>query len=451
MSADRNLEPTARLKALAVMMKFGHDLFKVKDLPEAASFAVNSSQSLLNFTSAVFVELTGGKAQVLAQYSQVVLNPHAASAKLACALCEKLELKDGELKELPPESIPAGLGFSDSVFAALRLKPPASMEKSGTRYIWLTEYKQTIPPYAINSMNLLSSVIAEGFYFYLALRHSRWNTKKRFSPKLIFRLILLLLLLGTMLLKVPESTNAEFSLTAPEVISTYAWFDGPIQECLRQDSEAVKKGDIIAKYDTEQLQYRLDAAESALHEIDSELEVEDRTSFSDKARLGELKLLRAKLTSAQIAVDEAKWYLDHSVLKAPADGILVLADGRAEHLTGKAVRTGDPVFDIYTGQGMIAEIAVNERDASIFRKTPEVVLFLHSAPQTPIAAEILEIAQYPELTEQRTYCYIIRVKLPDDMEGKYRYGMRGIARLTGEKVFLGYYLFKNILLYLRGL
>ena len=30
-----------------------------------------------------------------------------------------------------------------------------------------------------------------------------------------------------------------------------------------------------------------------------------------------------------------------------------------------------------------------------------------------------------------------------------RYGMRGIAKLRGDRVSLGYYLFKNLVIYLR--
>ena len=152
----------------------------------------------------------------------------------------------------------------------------------------------------------------------------------------------------------------------------------------------------------------------------------------------------------QVAVLEAQWYLEHARIKAPADGILALADGRAEQLAGKAVRTGDKLFEVFGGSDMVAEIPVNERDASVLRREFRVTLFLHTAPEDAIPAEILEISHYPELTEQKTYCYKVRVRLPEDSAGL-RYGMRGIARLSGGKVFLGYRLFKSLVLYFRGL
>ena len=127
-----------------------------------------------------------------------------------------------------------------------------------------------------------------------------------------------------------------------------------------------------------------------------------------------------------------------------------MTDGRAELLAGKAVRTGDKLFEVFGGSGMVAEIPVNERDASILRRQFDATLFLHTAPETAIPVEILEVSHYPELTEQKTYCYRVRAKLPDSLTGL-RYGMRGIAKLSGGKVSLGYRLFKSVVLYFRGL
>lgn len=253
-----------------------------------------------------------------------------------------------------------------------------------------------------------------------------------------------------MFIRVPESTNAEFTLKAPEITSGYAWFEGPVARCYLQDGSLVKKGDLIAEYDTNQLNYRLTAAESQVNEIKAELELEGRTAFTERERLGTVKLLEPKLQSALVNVREAQWYLGKSRFLSPADGILVLKDGRAELLTGKVVHAGEKIFDIYGGEGMVAEIPLNERDSSILRQSPTATLFLHTAPERPIPVKILEISPYPELTEQRTYCYIVRAELPENMTDL-RYGMRGIAKISGEKVFLGYHLFKSVVLYFRGI
>ena len=72
--------------------------------------------------------------------------------------------------------------------------------------------------------------------------------------------MILAMLTGAMFVRVPENVTAEFTLKAPEITSAYAWFDGLIAKCLVQDGETVKRGDVVAEYDTEQLAYRLSGA-----------------------------------------------------------------------------------------------------------------------------------------------------------------------------------------------
>ena len=61
----------------------------------------------------------------------------------------------------------------------------------------------------------------------------------------------------------------------------------------------------------------------------------------------------------------------------------------------------------------------------------------------------LHIRQYPERTEQNVWCYKVLAELDSTMT--LRYGMRGVAKLNGRRIALGYMLFKNGVLYLRWL
>ena len=346
-------------------------------------------------------------------------------------------------------ALPEELAAHDAVYCCFQLRPPANLDHADVVFFWLLEYEKEIPAYVPNTFKLLAASASEALY-YQRFCKSRLREVKRHVKKRWVWGALLLLLTGAMFIRVPESATAEFTLKAPEITAAYAWFDGPIAACPVQDGEIVKKGDVIAEYDTDQLLYRLSSAQNALREIEAELALEQQNAFTDEERLGKVKLLEARRDTMQVAVREAQWYLEHARIMAPADGILALADGRAEQLAGKAVRTGDKLFEVFGGSGMVAEIPVNERDASVLRREFRATLFLHTAPEDAIPAEILEISHYPELTEQKTYCYKVRVRLPEDSAGL-RYGMRGVARLSGGNVSLGYRLFKSVVLYFRGL
>lgn len=453
MSNEQIQEMVNRLKGMALMIKFGHDLFHAKNFEEAAILAVNNSCSLLNFKGSSLIKMTDGHPVVIAQYGQPSVNPHSRLAVVEQELCKKLKFEQDTTLTLTAESgLPQELAANHTVYYAIEIKSPNDEKNHlGTSFIWLTSYEDKVPEYAVNTAKLLSSSMGEALFFHLLNQHSaNWKIRRHFSLKKVLFALIIFSFVGAMFLKVPESTNAEFILKASETTTVYAWFDGPIAACHKEEGEKVNKGEIIAEYDISQISYRLSSAQSSVKEIEAELELERRASFIEREKLGKLKLLEARLEVAKIAVEEAQWFLDHSKLIAPTSGTLVLFDGRAELLTGKAVRTGDKIFEIYSGEGMIAEIPVNERESSILQNQPQVTLFLYTAPEYPIPAKIFEIASYPELTEQHVYSYFVRAQLPHDSQ-QLRYGMRGIAKLKGDKIFLGYSLLKNGLLYLRGL
>ena len=198
------------------------------------------------------------------------------------------------------------------------------------------------------------------------------------------------------------------------------------------------------------MEYKLANARSTLQEIEAELALEQQNAFTDESKLGKAKLLQAKCDSMRIAVQEAQWYLEHADIVAPADGILTLATGRAEQLTGKAVRTGDKLFDVLSTKRAVAEIQIPEQESSILQQEFTIKLYLYTRPEESITARVIEIAPHSELTERQTYCYPVLAKLPENQAlPELRFGMRGTAKLSGKRVFAGYYLFKSLILYFR--
>ena len=361
--ADQLQEMAARLKAFGVMMRLGHDLFNAPDFATAAVMAVNNARPVVGFRSSTLLQIRGKKVDILSQYAQPVVNKHSRQAVLQRELLEitgQLE----EMVEITAENADKyGNGNAvrelcpDGVTMLLvPLKAPPFLKKPAIQLVWLLEFDGKIPPYAMTAAKLLASSYAEALYCQLidASRIRAFSRKKLINFKRIFWILILAATVYVMFLPIPEKVNAEFELKAPEISTVYAWFDGPIAECRRPDGklwksgDEVKKGDVIAKYDTSQLEFRLENANAAIKELKEELDQKERAPFDADRRdnRGEIKLLKARIESAEIAVKEARWYLDHADILAPCDGILQLTDQRAEALIGKAVRTGDRIFEL---------------------------------------------------------------------------------------------------------
>lgn len=432
-------EMQARLKAFALMLRFGHDLFGAKDFDAAATMAASNARGILNFTTSTLVEVDHGSVAILAQYGQPIVNAHSALAEAT---------KDAVLDWLKLENPEANNHVGKNFFVKLPL--PKNTDKVDFTFVWVLEYDGEIPRYVPDAAKLLAASVGEGLAYQRLCKDRGFKVGRHLSKRWLWWLIAIAAA-GGMMVPVRESVTAEFAIVAPQEKSLYAWFDGPIAVCHIQDGAYVQEGDIVAEYDTSAISYRLEAARSHLAEIDAELSLERQNAFQDPSRLGKVKLLEVQRESARISVEEASWYLLHSKLPAKADGILSLAAGRAENLTGNAVRTGERIFTVMGGEGYVAEIPVNERDASLLGDHLSVELFLHTAPDVCISAEVIEIPEFPSLTEQKTYAYNVRAKMAKEADSRCRYGMRGVAKVYGLPRAFGWGIIKNAVLWCRGL
>jgi len=440
-------DAAAKLRAFARILKLGHDLFNAADFADAAVRAVNDSKVVINYRSAALFEYDGKDFELLAQSGIPEKNPRS---KLVLDQIEMLKTLDVSLPlSVIDRGLPGEAEKERTVYLAANLPCPEVLDGTVVRFIWLLEFSGEVSGNVENLVKVVAGSVGEALYFHRFCGRGK-RLRKRGTGRKIFWLTVLLIFIASMFIRVPESATAEFTLRPQDSSVIYAPFDGTILHCLRQDGESVAKGDIIAKYDTAVLQYRLDQARSQLAELETEIALEERSAFFDPEKLGKVRLLAASRKIIEVTVAEAEWFIGHSTVTAPADGVLVLADGRAEKLAGKAVRSGERIAEIYGGSGVIAEIPVDEKQSSILQNDFSVSLYLHTAPENAIPVTVDKVAAYPEFTEQKTWCYTVRCALPDNSE-TLRYGMRGVAKLSGGKVFLGYRLIKSAILYFRGL
>jgi hypothetical protein len=433
---------SGKLKTFATILKYNHDLFEVESFTQAAFKAVNDSRILLNFQNSLLFELLPNRCtQLIAQFGQLEIYPHSAQVQIFKDIADKFVRQECESMEFPVGT--------EEICLCLKLNPPAGAKKRCS-LIWLIVYDKEVPPLAENTAKLLGKSISEALNLAkYAGTPGNWNDPLKSKKKVLWASIAVICT-TILFLPVRESTTAEFTLKSSGITAAYAWFDGPIAHCFKQDQELVKKGDVIAVFDTSQRRYQYEMALAALNEVKAELNLERQNAFLDETRLGKVKLLQKKCEMLSVPVEEAKWYLDHAKIIAPADGVLALTDKRAEQLAGKAVRTGDKLFEILSQESFVAEIPVNERNSSILQDNFIATLFLHTAPERALKTKILEVANYPQLTEQNTYCYLVRAELTEECSEGLRFGMRGIAKLSGKRVCLGYLLFKNLILYFRN-
>jgi Biotin-lipoyl like len=452
-----------KLNALSAILRLGHEAFEKASLTELAIHIVNNTRLALPFTRSSLVDMSYGQAIILAQTAQIEVNPHSEYNSSTKTFLKNIKYEKESVIEIDNDFIKKQNNITQKAFQELNadnstlylvpLRPPRAQADSPDLMLWLIEFSP--PPQAkpIPLLSLIGKHYAEALWSLHKIKNTFVSRafKRKMTPGRVTLIILVIFIISLFAIRVHQNVAAEFSIRPEHEIVTFAWYDGIIKGCPVEDGAKVKKGDIILRYDTRQLQYRLAAAKAELNQADAEYEKVSSEAFTQKQQLGNIKLLQIKQKRAKIAIDECKWLLSKSILRAQQNGILSLTSGNSEKLRGKAVKLGEKLFEIFSGTDLQAEIEVPEKDASIIEQKPQITLYLHARPEVPLTATVEFTSSQPILTARNTFCYMLNSKLNKNNDVTLRYGMRGTARLSGQRVTLAYYLFRNLVLWWRNL
>ncbi|MBI1396827.1 MAG: HlyD family efflux transporter periplasmic adaptor subunit [Betaproteobacteria bacterium] len=138
-------------------------------------------------------------------------------------------------------------------------------------------------------------------------------------------------------------------------------FDGRILDVRVRVGDAVRRGQVLARFDDTELQLervKLDAERERLLPA-----IRDATDLQDRASIASLSERRAEIESRIQALDDR---LSHLEVSSPVDGLVQsevkLSGGRA------TVRNGDPLFTIAQTDGYRLSVVAADADQSLLRE-----------------------------------------------------------------------------------
>ncbi len=448
-----------KLNALSVIIKLGHEAFEKADLETVAAHIVNNSRTIIPYCRSGFIDMRQA-AKIVALMGQPNVNHNSEYClnlvKLAGLLKNVDQLSEVTTKLLTEQNIPAKNDELVEYFSQegrslyiVPLKAPSPYASGDDIFFWTLEFDTPAETY-LPLVTLLTKHYNEAVWFAVKA-DKQWLSsiiKRNLVIKKIALLALIIILPLLALIQVDQNIKASFEIVPSKEHIYFAPYSGIIKQCYFKDSNQIKKGQTVITYKDEQIKFKLAAAENNLSRTRAEYERILHKSFADKNYLSQLKLLKLQQNEAEISINENKWFLNEGQITAKQTGILSLNE--EDTLAGKAVNAGEKLFEILTNDGMAAKIIVDEKDAAVLSsKKPQVVLFLHTRPESPMTGDNMIISPKPELTALKTYCYTVKMELPKKYYSKLKCGMRGIARISGDRVSLGYYLFKNLVLWWR--
>lgn len=256
------------------------------------------------------------------------------------------------------------------------------------------------------------------------------------------------LAMAALLLPVHQTVLAPAEVVARAPMTVRAPLSGVIDSVAVQPNESVVIGQVLARFDSRELQGQLDAARQALAVADAQWQRSQQLALFDAREKSELPLLQSKRAQASADVDFYQQALARTQLRAERDGI-ALFDDPADWV-GKPVALGERIMQIAAPQDGELEIELPVADAIALPADAKVRLFLNTAPASPVPAHVSRMAYRASASADGTLAYRVRARFEAEPDAPMlRVGQKGTAKLYGERTVLGLYVLRKPLAAVR--
>jgi hypothetical protein len=271
----------------------------------------------------------------------------------------------------------------------------------------------------------------------------RFNKRSLFTRiKSLKTIIWLFLSLGfglLMFLPVSMSVMAPVEIVPKNPIIIRAPFDGVIGKIHIQPNQLVNEGDLLLTLDDAALNARLDVAQQELEIAKAEYRRAEQASVFDRKVSSNMPTLKARIEQRQSEAAYVRSLLKRIVIHAEQSGIVMIPD--IHEIEGKPVVLGEKILTLANTQMAEGEIWLAVSDSITLPAQSKVEIFLNIHPETPYLAKMEYENYQAELSPEgilafRTRVAIVSKSIP-------RIGLRGTAKLYGEKVPLFYYIFRR--------
>lgn len=195
-------------------------------------------------------------------------------------------------------------------------------------------------------------------------------------------------------------------------------------------SAAVRAGDIISE-GAEMAQ--LDDRELVLERQRWAAELRQRALEYDQAQArgqrAEAQIIRAQMAQAEAQIELLDEQIRRMTLVAPFDAVVISGD--LSQSIGKAVRRGDPLFEVAPLDAYRVVLKVDEADIDELAVGQAGQLVISSMPEQRFGLEVESITPVSEAEEGRNY-FRVEARLTESTE-RVRPGMSGVGKVEAGK------------------
>lgn len=250
---------------------------------------------------------------------------------------------------------------------------------------------------------------------------------------------------AAMVVPIRQFVVAPAEIISLETMAVTAPVDGIIASVAVRPNQTVRRGDLLLRLDDTVIRNRLLAARQSLEVARAEYLATAHRSLVATDRVSEVAVLRGRINEKLAEVDYLQEQLRLFDIRASREGLAVY--GQEIDLVGKPVSPGQKVMDIADPTRMGVQVWVPVADAINLKPGERFELMLYADPLTARTATIEQASYHALRSPEGVAAYRVRARL--DVADASRLGLRGSAKMKGEEVSLGYFLFRRPIMVLR--
>jgi hypothetical protein len=254
------------------------------------------------------------------------------------------------------------------------------------------------------------------------------------------------LLAAACFIPVPLTALAPFEVVAESPSLATAPMEGVVADILVEPNQAVVAGQPLYKFDETVLRSEAAVASQKVNVARARLQTTQSAAFRDNDMKRALAVTQKDLELAEAEFAYAKAMLAKITVAAPADGIVIFA-ARNDWI-GKPVRVGEKVMEIAAPGNVAYKISLGVHDAIALSQGANIRLFFDADPLDAKPAKLVEASYHAQEVAGGQLAYILKA-MPEQGTPAQRIGLRGTAQISGERVSLGFYLFRRPIAALR--
>ena len=268
--------------------------------------------------------------------------------------------------------------------------------------------------------------------------------KKNFTGKKRWITISVIILIFLFPVRMTSTAPVEVVAKNPFLITSP--FDGVVKKIVANNNDQTKPGDLLVLLEDIDLLNEFNLAKQSLQVSEKELLRTRQSSFTDNEQKSRLAELMAQVDLRKVELSSAERKLKNSKIYAEKKGVVIV--DRKSDWQGKPVSVGEKILTIADPAKIEFLIWLPVKDSIVINENANANIFLDINPMSSYKGKILRSTYEPELSPEEVLSYKLVSSFESNKDTP-RIGLRGTAKVYGDRTILFYYLFRKPITFIR--